>query len=366
MKLKHLMTCLFIAMATTSCIQDEAANTEADILTCQVPGIHLTTEPIVQNQEITIIVNKLTDLTHIAPQFTLTPGASINPVSGTDRNFNNATQSLIYTVTAADSQWSKNYIVRIVNSEMTSVYNFEDVSQKEPYYVFAEKQDGVVSMQWASGNSGYAITGMAKNENEYPTLQSPDGKTGKCLKLVTRSTGSFGAGLLRPMRIAAGNLFIGKFDILSALQDALKATHLGLPFYNEPTYLTGYYKYKSGEQYTTADGAVVEGKRDLFDIFALFYETDEKVKYLDGTNNFTSPNLISVAHITGAKETTDNRWAEFHIPFITKPGKAVDQKKLKAGKYNITIVFAASVQGDRFNGSVGSTLMIDEVQLHSK
>lgn len=362
MKLKNLIACCFLGCMATSCIQDEAPNSEADILTCALPKTKLTADPIVQNDQIIIMVDKSTDLTHLAPEFTLTLGASVNPPSGTERDFKNDKQSLTYTVTAQDGKWTKKYNVLIVNSDLATSYSFEDVSQVSPYYVFVEKQNGAVTMQWASGNGGYNFTGQAENPDEYPTIQSPDGKEGKCLKLVTRSTGSFGAGLQNPMRIAAGNLFIGSFDLLSALKDALKATRFGLPFYNVPTYLTGYYKYKSGEQFTTADGAVVNGRHDICDIYAIFYETDDKVKYLDGTNAFTSPNLISVARIDNAKETGD-KWTQFYLPFDSKSGKAIDKEKLKAGKYNIAIVLSSSLEGDRFNGSVGSTLYIDEVQL---
>lgn len=39
----------------------------------------------------------------------------------------------------------------------------------------------------------------------------------------------------------------------------------------------------------------------MFDIYAIFYETTDDVKMLDGTNKFSHPNLISVARIEDAK-----------------------------------------------------------------
>ena len=33
------------------------------------------------------------------------------------------------------------------------------------------------------------------------------------------------------------------------------------------------------------------------------------------------------------------------------------------GKYNIAIVFTSSLEGDHFNGAIGSTLLIDEAEL---
>ena len=213
-------------------------------------------------------------------------------------------------------------------------------------------------MEWASGNAGYAMTGVAKTADDYPTFQITDGKAGKCLSLVTRSTGFFGQ--IAGMPIAAGNLFIGSFDVSNAMSNPLKATKFGLPFRHVPTYLAGYYKYKAGDQFTEG-GKPVNGKRDICDIYAIMYETSESVPTLDGTNAFTSPNLISTARINNAKET--NEWTYFKLPFTTLPGKFIDKEKLMDGKYNIAIVFTSSLEGDHFNGAIGSTLLIDEAEL---
>lgn len=40
MKLTRLLTCLFLSIMGMSCIQDEAPNAEADILTCTVPATY--------------------------------------------------------------------------------------------------------------------------------------------------------------------------------------------------------------------------------------------------------------------------------------------------------------------------------------
>ena len=143
-------------------------------------------------------------------------------------------------------------------------------------------------MEWASGNAGYAMTGVAKTADDYPTFQITDGKTGKCLSLVTRSTGFFGQ--IAGMPIAAGNLFIGSFDVSNAMSNPLKATKFGLPFRHVPTYLAGYYKYKAGDQFTEG-GKPVNGKRDICDIYAIMYETSESVPTLDGRTHY-QPNLI--------------------------------------------------------------------------
>lgn len=355
MKSRHLVSYLFFLFITSSCIRSEAPNAEADILSCSVPGVSLTTSPIIQNETVTLLVPIDTDLETMAPEFTLTPGASIEPPSGTARNF---LTPQTYTVTSEDGEWHKTYTVYIIDNELKTVYNFEDTIGGQKYYVFAEKENGKVVMEWASGNAGFALTGVPKTAGDYPTLQVDEGKAGKCLKLVTRSTGSFGS--LMKMPIAAGNLFIGSFDVLSALASPLAATRFGLPFPHVPTYITGHYKYRSGDVYTE-NGKPVSGKRDICDIYAIFYETDEQVHTLDGSNAFTSPNLISIARISNARETDE--WTAFNIPFVSRPGKVIDKEKLRAGGYNISLVFSSSIDGARFNGAVGSTLLIDEAEL---
>ena len=90
-------------------------------------------------------------------------------------------------------------------------------------------------MQWSSGNPGFALTGMTNNPTDYPTVHVGGGYNGKCVKLETKDTGSFGA--MVKMYIAAGNLFIGNFDVSKALagqEGALKATTFGFQFYKHP------------------------------------------------------------------------------------------------------------------------------------
>ena len=74
------------------------------------------------------------------------------------------------------------------------------------------------------------------------------------------------------------------------------------------------YKRQAGDQFTEG-GKPVEGKRDICDIYAIMYETSVSVPTLDGTNAFTSPNLVSMARIKDAKETDE--WTYFKLPFTT-------------------------------------------------
>ena len=358
MTLRNLLFCFFMVMISVSCIREEAPNAEADILSCTVDGDILKAEPEIDNESVTLTVKSDADITNLAPVFTLTPGATITPASGSAFDF---TTPRTYTVTSEDGHWTKTYTVRCIVSGVSTEYHFEHITMEQKngrYQIFYDFTSNGDSVTWASGNAGFALTNNKLEPLDFPTMQDDNGYVGKCAKLVTRSTGSFGSGFGMP--IAAGNLFIGTFDLLNAIPDARKGTRLGRPFDHVPTYLSGYYKYKAGESYKV-NGEEVKGKKDQCDIYAIFYETDENVKYLDGFNGLTSPNLISVARISDQKETDE--WMRFYIPFVAKPGKVIDKDKLAKGGYQLSIVFSSSLKGDVFEGAEGSTLWIDEVEI---
>ncbi len=360
MKLKNLLAYFFLGLIATSCIQDEAPNAEADIISCTLPGDVLNQEPVINNDKISLRLRKGTDITRLAPEFTLTPGATISPVSGSVRDFTVAQK---YIVTSEDKAWKKEYEVSAIHTGIPSRYHFSDTipvkdkKGKTIYYNFQEKDLIGNVLNWANANEGFNYTGVQAAATDYPTSPSPNGVVGGCVKLTTKSTGNLGAML--KMYIASGNLFMGSFTL--DIGNVLRATKFGVPFTYIPTSFKGYYKYKSGDVFSV-QGSPVEGRKDICDIYAVFYETDDNVKNLDGTNVFTSPNLISVARITNAKET--DQWTEFNLPFKLLPNKKIDSQKLENGGYNVAIVFSSSIKGDLFEGAVGSTLYIDEVELN--
>lgn len=362
MKFKNLIACFFLGCMATSCIQDEALSAEAAIDGCTGSEDVVAIEINADAKTVDVFVNKTTDRSKQFVKFTLPQGATINPANdGAMRNF---TSPQKYTVTSEDGKWSATYMVTFINSDIPTNYHFEDIalSDKKKFQIFYDfDKDNAKALRWSSGNKGFELTGVGKTPEDYPTAQDARGKVGKCLKLVTRNTGPFGA--MAKMHIAAGNMFIGTFDVNSALSNAREATLFGFPFYDTPVSMTGYYKFKAGDTFTEG-GKPVNGKKDKCDIYAIFYETDNTVKMLNGDNSLSHSNLISVARIENQKETDE--WTWFDLPFVMKPGKSIDPEKLKSGKYNISIIFSSSIDGAYFKGAVESTLYIDEVKLNYK
>lgn len=363
--IKYIFVIVAIALAAAGCIRKEPLNAECDIVAATIPGDVLSQNALITNNEVIFYVKKGTDKTALAPEFVLTEGATIDPPSGTVRDFEDP-QS--YTVTSEDRQWHKTYTVSVKNPGISLIYDFELVRTVETsrykYDVFYEQGDDAdESFDWSSGNPGYALTGRGTlDPSSFPTYQSADGVDGKCVALTTRTTGTFGNAMNAP--IAAGNLFIGDFVVNPSAP--AKSTHFGLPFVRRPLRLSGYYKYAPGDTYYRLNTSLkdkleeVSGKTDEFNIYSVLFERPE-IGYLDGTNILSSPNVVAVAKFNDDERVPTDQWTYFSLPFVYL--QRLDYAKLFEGKYSITIVMSSSIDGDTFSGAPGSTLMVDQVVL---
>lgn len=377
MTLKKWTFALLLSILATSCIQDEELNSEAAIDGCTGADIQLAS---ISTSERTVIlyVQRGADLSQQEVIFTLPDGATIAPnevKSGDNEeeniyNFSEDNYQRLFTVTSEDGNQKPEYTVSIVLTELPTSYHFEQlVDDTNDYDTFYEEtaptssSDSRKILQWESGNRGFALTSMATDRTGYPTMQVSDGYIGNCVKLETKDTGSFGA--MVNMYIAAGNLFIGNFDLTNALTAPLQATQFGFQFFERPVRLTGYYKYKAGSVYTES-GVTNSSKTDRFDIYAILYEAaavEDGTGMLNGANALTSSALVAYAQIDEADAVETDTWTAFNLPFRTVNGKSIDDDKLEAGDYKLSIVFSSSIDGGNFNGAVGSTLYIDEVEL---
>ena len=360
-----LLTLLLTGLV--SCIRPEAPNAEADILSVEVEGITPREKPLITNTAIKIEAEPWVDRSAVAPSFTLTPGATISPASGSKQDF---TRPVTYTVTSEDKQWTKEYTITIASSRPApGHFDFETVSRykkrdtgDELFYEFAIS-DG---LKWSSPNEGFMLSLALdpscdpKDPSVYPVTQDQSGYREKCAKLATLSTGSFGAMFSKP--IAPGTLFLGDFNVNEAMSNHLRTTLFGIPESRKPLMLTGYYKYKSGDKLTDKDSKEIAGKRDLPAIYAVFFETDKETPYLDGGNVLTSPNIVLTAQLKDPKESDE--WIHFELPFEPVEGKSIDPAKLKDGRYKLTIVMTSSRDGAEFVGAIGSTLFVDEMNLY--
>lgn len=377
MKFHRLLLLAALCPMLSSCFKDEPANAECDI---EVAWVHAEepekmfynlTDTLVKvlytDNLITFNVRSSADLSALAPQFIITPNATIEPASGSVQDFSHG--PVTYKVTSEDRQWSREYYVsfNIVTRTETDTlrFDFEDYEVNSSYYYTWNDS----RFRWSTGNPGYLLCGMATeyadgqystNPEKFPSVALPDGYKGSGVKLTTLSTGAWGA--MKGMRIAAGNLFIGTFDATQAMTDARKATNFGAPFDRRPTKLRGHYKFAPGNDYQDSDGNIKPGEADIADIYAVFYRNHDEngnAIMLDGDDVKSSPHIIGMAQVTGIQATDE--WTEFEAEF--EFNQEIDQTLLDNRGYNIAIVFSSSVNGAYFEGAIGSTLMVDEVEL---
>lgn len=364
----------------TSCIQDEAPNSEADILECTVPDLSddfRDGPKVIQlslgSNSVKIWVTPDAEIGILSPEFKLTSGATIEPASGTPLDF---TSPQKYIVTSENRKYTKEYIVEALPHsslppKKSYIYSFEHFKPAEGklYQIFYEVNGDREDYIWASGNPGFALTQKPTTPAEqYPTASTTDGKVDNGIKLVTRSTGNFGR--MAGMPIAAGSIFLGTFDVTNAMTKPLEATRFGLSMKAEPETLKVWYKYQ-GLIYQDKNG---NDKMDIPSIYAVLYEPviiDGEAILLHGDNVWTADNIIMSTklnedQIVNSSDINSADYIQASLSFTLRDGKSIDQSKLMNGNYYFTMVFASSDKGKYFEGAVGSTLCVDEVELICK
>lgn len=354
MRLTSKIVLIAVAICSYSCIKDEELDTDADILEAYTQTEYLKTEPIITNTTVEFKVKSNMNLEKQTPFFIISPNATLDPPNGTVRDFTKAQQ---VTVTAEDKKWKKVYTVSFTTDELSTHYTFNnaELTNRNRYYRFYEiGSNGDKIYDWESGNEGYVTVAGSTPPEGYPTTIASGRNGGYAVKMQTVYTSKSGQLARNP--IAAGNLFIGQFK-LDPL-NTLKSTMFGFPYQGDlPTSLRGVYKYQAGEKVTDKYFKEVVGAKDNFDIYAIIFESQKKGNYLYGDHYFKDPRNVAIARLETKKES--NNWVEFSTPFKLLPGKTYDSKK----DYVMTIVMTSSIDGADFMGAIGSTLLVDEIEL---
>jgi len=374
--MKYSYYLVLLTMVLTSCIKNEPLNMECDILEAWVEGDnlapHFSQQTDMRISDVPSSTDKLTftilqraTLPPIGIHFRLTPGATISPADGSLQDFTDG--PVVYTVTSEDGQWHRNYTIDFQEAILPrNRYDFEDfeLSNNGKYYVwFNRTGDGTREDIWASGNEGFMFAKPNAAATDYPTVPDENGIDGYCIRLTTRSTGSWGKTSKKP--IAAGNFFLGSFNSRYALTETLKTTNMGIAYTKEPVKVTGYYKYQPGEVFTDKDFKEVTSRTDEPAIYAVLYlnhDEEGNEVMLHGDDVRTSPYIVREAEVASLPATS--QWQPFEMTF--KGSAPIDAALLANRGYNLALVFSSSKTGDTFEGSVGSTLYVDKVEITFK
>ena len=369
-------SCLIMTILCSSCFGDEPDGCEADIETV-ILHVDSPEEFFFQATDsiqtvfstdsvIIFAVRGDADVTSLSPVFTLSAGATVSPASGSTHDFSHG--PVTYTVTSEDGKWNRHYRVSILPTLVTvtdtlsydfEYYELETATQR--YYMWHNVlPDGSLGNDWATANAGFRISMSTAAPMDYPTTPLEEGFDGAAVCLMTRDTGPFGR--MANKRLAAGNLFLGTFDIRIAMSDHLHATRFGLPFTNKPDRFTGYYTYEPGPTVQDFNGNPIAGRTDSADVYAVFYRNhdaagNEVVLY--GDNILSSDLIVAVAEMEYVAPTS--RWTAWDLKF--KYREEVDEQLLANRGYSLAIVFSSSSAGGDFIGAIGSRLCVDKVRL---
>ena len=376
MRFPFIVAACVVMMMCTSCFGDEPDGCEADIETVT---LHVTspedfffqaTDSIQTvfstDSVITFAVRSSADVSALSPVLTLSPGATVSPASGSTHDFSQG--PVIYTVTSQDGKWQRHYRVHIVPTMVTVAdtlnYDFEHYELEtatQRYYMWHNVlPDGSLGNDWATANAGYRISMSTAEPMDYPTTPLEQGFDGAAVCLMTRDTGPFGR--MANKRLAAGNLFLGTFDIRIAMSDHLHATRFGLPFTSKPDRFTGYYTYEPGPTVQDFYGNPIAGRTDSADVYAVFYrnhDADGNEVVLYGDNILSSNLIVAVAELEYVAPTS--QWTAWDVKFEYR--EEVDEQLLANRGYSLAIVFSSSSAGGDFIGAIGSRLCVDKVRL---
>lgn len=276
----------------------------------------------------------------ITPEIEITAGASINPGSGESITFDNPDDNVLYTLNAEDGtqyEWNISLVSnQLSNSDFESWYEVQGLNG-QPYMEPGVSESTTI---WATANKGTSIYGV------YGTVPLEEGDN----TLVKITTGETTA-----VPVTAGTLFTGKFDFNKAIAnptDPKKATDFGVPFSYRPNALKIKYMYEPGDNYVKATLKDPESFFGGFDVIPLDGSDQWKIfSYLEKREN---DNITIIGEL---EFTSGDSILELTELVLTYNYSSSDTPT------HITVVFSSSKDGDLFTGAVGSTLIVDDLEL---
>ena len=370
MKLK-LLSIFLIGLFATSCIKDEPQWKEADIVEFTLPDSVMASRIISQeNNKISIVLKPGVNYKKLIPLIKLCEGASVYPSSEDTLDLTN---DVIYTVTSQDGLTKRKYTVTTTEIALKFDFdkwtNIETAKTKYPKYTddFWDNANSAFSMVLSAEDASFA-----NDTSRYATRPTIDAVKGKACLLETNKGGKV---VTQFVPLVAGSAFMGKFSL--NISNPVRSAKFGqiLPAeYGKPERFTGYYKYKSGETFqywnkaTKKESFDETGKKDKCSIYAIIFKVKKGKlginEFLDGTNVQTDARVVAKATIADGSATDFNKFSYFDVPFLNvKTNLPEFDLNYEENDYKIAIVLSSSQDGDNYQGSVGSTLIVDELEI---
>lgn len=210
---------------------------------------------------------------------------------------------------------------------------------------------------WGTGNPGATSVGESYNITYSANDPRPGSEGTKCAKLETKKPSVMGIG-----KLAAGNLFVGSFGEVSGMGGTVKMGRT-FDFNARPLALRVWYKYNpaGGDKGRIYLCLVNMTKGDTYHVVdtnnadpTTFSPTDEFL-YSDKNNAGTLQGHV-IGYADKIVESPVGEWTELILPITYR-------EQYSSERSNVMILTAASSwKGDYFQGDVGSTMWLDDVE----
>lgn len=271
----------------------------------------------------------------------VSPGATIQPASGTPITFSDYEDFIKYTIISEDGINITEFILTIRDMQLPNSgfenWHMETGMNGKP---FEQPGNYLESTIWATANMGTSIYSI------YGTSPENNGNN-IAAKIETVTTVA--------LPVVAGALYIGEFNLDGAIEDPtnpVAAAKLGIPFYKKPSAVQFKYSYKAGEQMVQA---VLKEPGNLFGGFDVFeLEGKDKFGIEAALEKRTGNETIVVAKA--------NYQSDIDIDELTELKLTLEYFSNEEPTH-FYVSFSPSFDGGTFKGAIGSTLIIDDVKL---
>ena len=345
--MKKLFISIFTVIMIFSCNKDESS--EAEVLDFSVTSVS-DSELEIGSIQIDSEFNRIyilfdQDLSEFSSfsltiDINLSPGAKTSSLNNGMLSFTNSDEVKTIEVEAEDGFMVRWYVYLIHHQIQNSGFEnwFDNLGMNGRYYKEIGTSD--VTSIWATANMGTSIYAV------YGTQPLDDGSN-TLAEITTDSTSQ--------VPVTAGALFVGTFNLSGAIShptDPKQATDFGLPYTFRPSEMKVKFKYQAGETYVQAT------LNETNNIFGGF--TVNEIEGEDMCSIYTILEVRNGDQITEIgraelySETTDDVLTEITIPFEYTSTETPT---------HISVVFSSSKDGDLWKGAVGSTLVVDDLEL---
>lgn len=259
-------------------------------------------------------------------------------------------------ITAEDGSVYNWTIRAFVASETPQLNNWDLNSWYMTANNYYEPGEDASSTIWGTGNPGTQLLSLLA------TVPEDLGDSNLAAKMITLDTGALAGAFGIP--IAAGSLFTGYFNSDNIeIDDPEAAIDFGTPFSGRPIKLRFKYSYVPGPENKNKDGELL-AYEDACDIYALLeIRQSGEIQRLATAwfrSDLTQEDLTS-KEVEFNYGELDDSFPDYMFP--VNQDFVSDELAQFGLPTHITFVASSSFDGAIFSGAIGSTLIIDDIEM---